>query len=70
MHNPSNIKVMLKTEYSVIHNLIHKYFNYKFYNKLDQQSDIFLIWIDTYVTEEFIKRIKSYQRINHFPSSC
>jgi tubulin polyglutamylase TTLL6/13 len=62
--------VLLKTEYSVIHNLIHKYFNYKFYNKEDQSHDLFLIWIDSYVSEEFVKRLKSYQRINHFPSSC
>lgn len=70
MHKGSNIKVLLKTEYSVIHNLIHSYFNYKFYNKEDQSSEIFLVWVDTYVSEEFIKRLKSYQKINHFPNSC
>lgn len=70
MHKGSNIKVLLKTEYSVIHNLIHNYFNYKFYNKEDQSSEIFLVWVDTYVSEEFIKRLKSYQKINHFPNSC
>lgn len=69
-HKVSNIRVLLKTEYSVIHNLIHKYFNYRFYSKEDQSNDIFLIWVDTYVSEEFIKRLKSYQKINHFPSSC
>ena len=69
IYQPSNIKVLLKTEYSVIHNLIHKYFNFKFYTKEDQHSDIFLIWIDSYVSEEFVKRLKCYQRINHFPSS-
>lgn len=49
-YEPSNIKVMLKTDYPVIHNLIHKYFNFKIYNKEDQYQDIFLIWIDTYVS--------------------
>lgn len=61
---------MLKTEYPIIHNLVHKYFYYKFYNKEDHFNDIFLVWMDTYVSEEFVKRIKSYQRINHFPNSC
>lgn len=70
MHNGSNIKVILKTEYQIIHNLIYKYFCYKFYNKQDQTNDVFLFWIDSYVSEEFVKRVKSYQRINHFPNSC
>ena len=50
VHKVSNIIVMLKTEYPIIHNLIHKYFNYKFYNKEDHFNDVFLLWMDTYVT--------------------
>jgi predicted lipase len=69
-HPSSNIAVLLKTEYPIIHNLVHKYFNYRFYNKEDHYNDVFLLWMDTYVSEEFVKRLKSYQRINHFPTSC
>ena len=69
-HKVGFIKVMLKTDYSLIHNLTHNYFKYKFYNREDHFNDVFLLWMDSYVTEEFIKRLKSYQRINHFPNSC
>ena len=35
----------------------------------DQKTDVNLFWSDTYVTEETIKRMRPYQRINHFPNS-
>lgn len=67
---PSNLTVMLKTEYSIITTLAHRYFNFKFFNREDHFDDNYLIWMDSYVTEEFVKRLKSYQKINHFPNSC
>lgn len=28
-----------------------------------------MYWVDTYVSEELVRRMKNYQRINHFPGS-
>lgn len=41
------------------------------YSRLDseQKSESNLFWVDSYVSEEQVKRLKPYQRINHFPRS-
>jgi hypothetical protein len=41
--------------------------NYEFI--LDHRSDVDIIWTDTYITEEYVKRLWPYQKINHFPHS-
>lgn len=38
-------------------------------DSLDQKGEANMFWIDTYITEEFVKRLKPYQKINHFPNS-
>ena len=35
----------------------------------DSKGEVNLFWNDTYISEEHIKRLKPYQRVNHFPNS-
>jgi tubulin polyglutamylase TTLL6/13 len=64
------MKAMLKTEFSLLPTLCHGYLQLGFFGKQDQQGDLFLIWMDSYVSEEFVKRLRGYQKVNHFPNSC
>lgn len=35
----------------------------------EPKEEASLLWSDTYVPEEVIKKMRPYQRINHFPGS-
>lgn len=39
------------------------------WQSIDQKGSANILWHDTYITEEFVKRLNPYQKVNHFPNS-
>eukprot|EP00826_Nyctotherus_ovalis_P013320 TRINITY_DN13580_c0_g1_i15.p1 TRINITY_DN13580_c0_g1~~TRINITY_DN13580_c0_g1_i15.p1 ORF type:complete len:558 (+),score=82.13 TRINITY_DN13580_c0_g1_i15:156-1829(+) len=57
------------TQYSVVKEVLGKAFGFQL--SADSSADWDLCWADTGVTQELVSKLKSYQKINHFPNmSC
>lgn len=58
-----------KTEYPLIRSVAVCDLGWKVWNREEPKDEVNLYWNDTYITEEYAKRLKYYQRLNHFPGS-
>jgi len=57
------------TQYSVVREVLGKEFGFRL--TTDPIADWDICWADTGVTQELVSKLKSYQKINHFPNmSC
>ena len=37
--------------------------------QLESKEEVNVYWLDTYVHDDFVRKLRPYQRVNHFPGS-
>lgn len=54
-----------------LRNLVGKcgFANVSFMFNSESKEEVNLFWVDTYVSDEQVRRLKPYQKVNHFPAS-
>ncbi len=69
MKKPKLIVNVHCTQYDVVKEVAQDVFHYK--NSYSAEGEWDLFWVDTGVTSEILSKMRSYQKINHFPNmSC
>lgn len=58
-----------ETIYKVIKSEASTSFGWTVLNSSNNNEDWNIAWVDSYVSEESLRRLLPYQKINHFPAS-
>jgi tubulin polyglutamylase TTLL6/13 len=66
-----SVKVDLThTEYPVVRTVALEMFGYRGWRrKEDKKEEVTLVWRDTYINEEFLRKMLPFQKVNRFPGS-
>ena len=61
---------LIGTKYDVIKEVVSKTLGWQIYtSNEDKVDDWNLMWYDTYISEDDLRRMLPYQKINHYPGS-